>query len=224
MKLIANLIVAIGALSAVATGAQAATQYSSASAFSAAVTGIQTYNFDAFAPAPDAENPYWAYISPTIAGVTFSSTGATFVISALATASYGSSFFSGQTGDSSIPSDVIVTLAGANAISFTYGSYIATPNSPVTMVLNDGEIFSQNLPSNAGIDTSFVGFVSQTPITSITFSTISGNAESGPYAYSLDITGFSLAAPVPEPETFAMMLAGLGLMGVIARRRKAKQG
>ena len=29
------------------------------------------------------------------------------------------------------------------------------------------------------------------------------------------------AAPVPEPETYAMLLAGLGLMGGIARRRKA---
>jgi len=27
---------------------------------------------------------------------------------------------------------------------------------------------------------------------------------------------------VPEPETYAMLLAGLGLMGTIARRRKAK--
>ena len=27
-------------------------------------------------------------------------------------------------------------------------------------------------------------------------------------------------APVPEPETYAMMLAGLGLLGVAARRRK----
>lgn len=30
------------------------------------------------------------------------------------------------------------------------------------------------------------------------------------------------AAPVPEPETYAMMLAGLGLLGVVARRRKQK--
>lgn len=33
----------------------------------------------------------------------------------------------------------------------------------------------------------------------------------------------SLVSAVPEPETYAMMLAGLGLMGAVARRRKAKQ-
>lgn len=31
-------------------------------------------------------------------------------------------------------------------------------------------------------------------------------------------------APVPEPETYAMMLAGLGLVGFTARRRKLKAG
>jgi hypothetical protein len=28
---------------------------------------------------------------------------------------------------------------------------------------------------------------------------------------------------VPEAETYAMMLAGLGMIGVVARRRQAKQ-
>ncbi|MBK9347843.1 MAG: PEP-CTERM sorting domain-containing protein [Burkholderiales bacterium] len=36
-------------------------------------------------------------------------------------------------------------------------------------------------------------------------------------------TGDVLLAPVPEPETYAMLLAGLGVMGAVARRRKAKQ-
>ena len=30
------------------------------------------------------------------------------------------------------------------------------------------------------------------------------------------------AAPIPEPDTYAMMLAGLGLLGLVARRRKQK--
>jgi hypothetical protein len=33
---------------------------------------------------------------------------------------------------------------------------------------------------------------------------------------------YGSVAAVPEPETYAMLLAGLGLMGTIARRRKAK--
>ena len=41
---------------------------------------------------------------------------------------------------------------------------------------------------------------------------------------SVSEVGFNIAsqaAAVPEPETFAMFLAGLGLMGFVARRRKA---
>jgi hypothetical protein len=33
---------------------------------------------------------------------------------------------------------------------------------------------------------------------------------------------FGSAAPIPEPETYALMLAGLGLLGFAARRRKQK--
>ena len=40
-------------------------------------------------------------------------------------------------------------------------------------------------------------------------------------AYSVQATGSSFQA-VPEPETYAMMVAGLGLLGFAARRRKAK--
>ncbi|MEW5786976.1 MAG: PEP-CTERM sorting domain-containing protein [Pseudomonadota bacterium] len=43
-----------------------------------------------------------------------------------------------------------------------------------------------------------------------------GSLQTYTYAYSQ-----SPNAPVPEPETYALMLAGLGLVGVMVRRRKA---
>ena len=36
------------------------------------------------------------------------------------------------------------------------------------------------------------------------------------------VVGVNFAAAIPEPETYAMMLAGLGLLGIAARRRKQK--
>ena len=48
---------------------------------------------------------------------------------------------------------------------------------------------------------------------------ISGNANGsfgGTYGFAMQL------APVPEPQTYAMLLAGLGLVGFAARRRSAK--
>ncbi len=42
-----------------------------------------------------------------------------------------------------------------------------------------------------------------------------------PFQATLDMSGNLYLAPVPEAETYALMLAGLGLVGWMARRRKA---
>ena len=61
--------------------------------------------------------------------------------------------------------------------------------------------------SAIGLNGSFNGFGNPTFVPGIL-----GNA--------LEATPVYLLAPIPEPETYAMMLAGLGLIGFIARRRK----
>jgi hypothetical protein len=35
-----------------------------------------------------------------------------------------------------------------------------------------------------------------------------------------ELIGFTTLAPIPEPETYAMLVAGLGVIGFKARRRK----
>ena len=40
------------------------------------------------------------------------------------------------------------------------------------------------------------------------------------HAYTANIDGYT--APVPEPETYALMLAGPGLVGVMSRQRRRR--
>jgi len=46
--------------------------------------------------------------------------------------------------------------------------------------------------------------------------TVSGTSNGGSYGGDINV----LMAPVPEPQTYGMMLAGLGILAMLARRRK----
>jgi hypothetical protein len=72
--------------------------------------------------------------------------------------------------------------------------------------------------NGGGMTTSSVIFGS--PIVANKLSFISAFGDN---SYSMsEISVMGHVASVPEPETYAMFLAGLGLMGTIARRRRIK--
>jgi len=57
----------------------------------------------------------------------------------------------------------------------------------------------------------YMNFLSDAPITKVTFASSQDAFESDNHSY---------IAAVPEPATYSMLLAGLGLVGAIARRRR----
>ncbi len=135
--------------------------------FDAAVLPPSTYNFEGIAPAAS-----YSQVDATVGGVTLTTATSNngYVIDAAAGfASYNASFFSGQSANPGTdPSEVVCTLSGATAIGFTYGDYQDSA-LPFTVTLSTGDSFTLSTPLNPGSDTGFVGFVSDTPITGVTF-------------------------------------------------------
>ena len=105
----------------------------------------------------------------------------------------------------------------------------AVSNDALTKFNIDGgkvELFMSNGDINYTNDVSMGSFAFDSTATNSTFSSLLA----GDYYYQ--VTGavmgnkgggyqlFSEVTPVPEPETYAMLLVGLGLVGFMVRRRK----
>lgn len=107
-------------------------------------------------------------------------------------------------------------LAGFDAATASFTGKLAADNSAVVL-LNGKSIGSANgfkSFSNFGAASGF-----NSGLNTLDFVvTNDGQSTGNPTGLRVEFTA-SNVTPVPEPETYAMLLAGLGLMGVISRRR-----
>lgn len=113
-------------------------------------------------------------------------------------------------------------LTGFNAASAAFSGRFAADNS-ATVLLNGHLIgstsgFSSNSWGNFTAHNGFVAGVNSLDFVVTNLAMNGGN----PTGLRAEFTSSSVAAAVPEPETYAMLLAGLGLVGFTARRRAAK--
>lgn len=89
---------------------------------------------------------------------------------------------------------------------------------------NDKLVSSTQIPlgenPSLGMNTRTVN--ASTTMQNVTKLRLQANSGGKDHWYSVsEIQAFGTAAPVPEPETYAMLLAGLGVVGVALRKRCA---
>jgi hypothetical protein len=98
------------------------------------------------------------------------------------------------------------TAGGANSLMNVYwGSTLLTPTALVGTTSGVWQTYSQNVTALGS--SSLLRFESIGPVSAPTYGSYLDNV--------------SVMAAVPEPETYAMMLLGLGLLGFMARRKTA---
>ena len=216
---LAPVATAIATVLAFAVPAHAAiTVYTDQASFLAAVQGQATDSFDDLTPS-DPSDPS-SYLPPLLRsvgayGYTVSAVGQ---LSVIANPGMGADRWISV---NEWPNPIVintftgdVAAAGMFLFATDLSGNVISAEVMATVTDSLGATFEWSLtPSSAG---NFVGFVSTGLLTSVTV-----NSSFGGGAPFVTINDLTLAAPIPEPGTWALLLAGLGVVGSLARRRLA---
>jgi hypothetical protein len=190
-------------------------------AFQAAVLGgtITQQTFDGFADGTPLG---------TVGGVTYSASGGTVVV----TDTFLTTTFPHGIGSTSTSSSLCCFFPGSETSTFTFTSPVsafgidintfAATAGAYSGTLNIGDVVSSAFDTFPGTFTGqFLGFISDTPFTSVTISANTG------FSYTLDTLVFGDAraiidanTAVPEPTTLALM--GGGLLALVLQRRRRR--
>jgi hypothetical protein len=138
----------------------------------------------------------------------------------------GVSFAQNGPGSASYDGGLLNNLSASGYLEWTF----ATPQNgwggTFQMAQNNGLSFQAKDKNLGWIDVTivgegqtldgFLGFSSADQFSGVRVSGLAGNAT------SYRMTDVSIAAAIPEPETYVLMLAGLAALGFFAGRRKAR--
>lgn len=120
---------------------------------------------------------------------------------------------------------VNISTAGSYLLSFWYNSRPDNGSRPAntdklswSFAGQDGEVMKNYTTDNSLTWSQFTRTFTFDAPTTLTLR-FSAKGVSDSYGGSLDNVSLTNVTPVPEPESYAMFLAGLGLMVAIARRR-----
>lgn len=155
--------------------------------------------------------------------------GAAFVVTAFGAQATTYNLGTLATGDNYLSgSETANVLVSKGSFSDIFNFSLSAKSDVTTDagVLNFGKFFIN------GTTFSYSLFTGSTLLATGTDASGFTNLALGTGSYHLDVTGNATAlkglyngtinvSPVPEAETYSMMLLGLGLMGFIARRRRA---
>lgn len=175
---------------------------------------------DTFAAGNTAPGPSWSLYSETDVNGGYSGQGLAVSFSASSAVTIDS-ILAAITGSGNVTLGIMSDVGGVPANSFLHSTVLSNPTANVSLTglnwaLGAGNYwlaavgqagFSGTWPG--GITGAGWAFTMNSPTNWLP---TSGN----------DNPAARITTAVPEPETYAMLLAGLGLMGAMARRRKQK--
>jgi hypothetical protein len=210
-KVLIQALATAGLLAAASASQAAITVFTSLASFNGAVLAPATDTFDGFNITSTTLSPITRTVGPY--GYTASTPGNFFGAGTTA-----NPWLSTNTATDTITFDAFsggVSAFGGNFFGSNINGQFQAGDMTLTATDSSGAVTEVIINATTS---SFLGFVSSTgALTSVTFSSVQ------PLTGFLWPTADNLVlAAVPEPETYALMLAGLGLVGFMARRRRAK--